>query len=153
MKKLSAKYLQRKNHPIWLMGLSFIGFIDSTYLTWYHYAYRFVPCEAGGCEVVLTSKYSEIFGFPTAGLGAMYYLTVFLGALLFLKTKDSFLGIKPQRILNIVSHLTIVGIVTSIFLVYIQLAILFSICPYCMFSAATSTLMFLISIPHIFKRS
>lgn len=72
--------------------LALLGFVDATYLTILYYQNVIPPCSiAHGCETVLTSKYATIFfGIPTALLGAIYYLTIFISTLLFTQTKKPF---------------------------------------------------------------
>jgi len=47
------------------------------------------PCALGGCEQVLASQYSKIFGIPLALIGAVYYLIVLGLALAYLKLKNN----------------------------------------------------------------
>ena len=134
--------------PKWLMwGLiivSFIGFLDASYLTAAHYAGFDLTCTIlKGCEEVTTSEYSVIFGVPVALLGVFYYLTVFLLSLIYFDTKNRF-------ILKIIPPLTVAGLLASAGFVYLQLFVIKAICEYCMLSAATSTTLFIFGI-FVFK--
>ena len=126
--------------PNWITILfllfSFAGFVDATYLTIAHFANVIVPCSlTSGCETVLTSSYSEIFGIPIALFGALYYLTVFALALLYLDTKKAW----AIRLLVMLSGM---GFVISLLLLHIQVFVIHSICVYCVGSAISSTLLF-----------
>ena len=120
-----------------------IGFIDAAYLTIEHYLNRVPPCSiVSGCEVVTTSQYSAVFGVPIALFGALYYLAIIVGVVAYLDTKK-------EKILSWVSWATIIGFLTSIYLVGLQLFVLHAICLYCMGSAISSTLLFIFGLCQI----
>jgi uncharacterized membrane protein len=130
--------------PNWLLWtiavVAFLGFLDATYLTVVHYIGEGLNCsDWGSCNEVTTSKYSVILGIPTALLGSLYYLTVLLLALIHFDTKKSL----P---LKLIPPLTVVGFLFSLWFVYIQLFVLHAICMYCMFSAGTSTALFILGM-------
>jgi len=60
---------QSRSAPKWWLGstlaLSFVGFLDASYLTAKHYLNFEIPCSIlNGCEQVLTSQYATLFGVP-----------------------------------------------------------------------------------------
>ncbi|OGY61032.1 MAG: hypothetical protein A3H06_00965 [Candidatus Colwellbacteria bacterium RIFCSPLOWO2_12_FULL_44_13] len=114
---------------------SILGFLDATYLTAEHFLSGPVPCSIGNCETVLTSRYATIFGIPIALFGAFYYLSVFLGLVFYRETKD-------VRVLRVLSYFTILGFLTSLFLIYLQLFVIHAICIFCMVSALSSITLF-----------
>lgn len=133
-----------KNGKMWLLSgmllTSLAGFIDATFLTIKYYQHETPPCSLlKGCEVVTTSAYADIFGIPIALLGSIYYLTVFL--LVF-----GYFDLRKESFLKIISALTALGFLISLCLVGIQLFVLRAICLYCMFSALTSTVLFMLSL-------
>ncbi len=116
------------------------GFLDATYLAALHYTNTIPPCiVTSGCETVLTSEYSTLFGVSNALPGALYYLTLFILAVLSLE-----LG--RRRILALAALLTPVGFLMSSYFVYLQLFVLKAICFYCMISAAASTILFILGM-------
>jgi uncharacterized membrane protein len=124
-----------------IMLLSFLGIVDSLYLTYEHYQNSLPPCTTGftlvDCGVVLKSKYSEILGIPLSLFGFTYYATILMLVI--------FLIIGGKRVYKIGLLLTsIVGFVTSIYLMYLQLIVIGSICIFCTFSAVSSTIIFLL---------
>lgn len=122
------------------MVISFLGFLDATYLTVSHYQGADLNCNIlEGCDEVTTSKYSTIFGIPVALFGMGYYLSIMLLSLLFIDTKNG-------KILKVLPYLTIVGLLASIWFVYLQIFVIEAICIYCMGSATTSTLIFILGI-------
>jgi len=56
--------------------VALLGFVDATYLTVEHYRGVVPPCTTAGCEIVLTSEYSVLFGVPTALFGSVYYFLI-----------------------------------------------------------------------------
>lgn len=133
-----------KQVPTWLilsfLLFSLIGFIDAGYLTVAHYQHVSPTCSiVAGCDVVTTSKYSEIFGIPVALLGTLYYLTIFILSLIYF-------DIRAYWVKKWMPYVTIVGLVASAYFVTIQLFILKSICLYCLASAATSTILFILGL-------
>lgn len=115
-----------------------VGFIDSLYLTVVEYSGRNITCSfLSGCQTVLTSDYAWIGGVPMALLGVVYYLGVLLGTVAYIDTRR-------QLIIGAVASATIVGFVTSIYLVYLQAVVLQAWCQYCLLSAITSTLLALV---------
>ena len=123
-----------------ILATSFIGFLDSAYLTVEHYNKGILPCYIfEGCDQVTTSKYSTVANIPISLFGAIYYLAIFAAAILFLDTKYA-------PILYILILLPVAGFLLSLWFVYLQLFVIKAICLYCMVSAVTSTSLFIMSL-------
>lgn len=120
------------------LTLSFLGFVDATYLTIQHYSKGIIPCNIGQCEKVLTSAYATAGNVPVSLLGAIYYLALSLLVIVYLDSKY-------RNALYVAKKLTWLGFLTSLALVYIQLFVLHALCIYCMASATISTLLFILS--------
>lgn len=132
----------KKNVLLCLLVLALIGFADSAYLTYEHYAKILPPCSTSvfvDCGKVLHSKYALVFGIPLALFGVGYYLMQVLLLRVTIVQKNSSL----KKYLLILST---AGFLFSLYFVYLQLVILKAICLYCMVSALTSTLLFILSI-------
>ncbi len=118
--------------------LSFVGILDSGYLTISHLSNTEVICSiVEGCDVVLSSIYSEVFGVPLAGFGLLFYLSLFFGGLYVLGSKNMAFAKK-------LLVLPLIGLGVSLYLVYLQLFVLNAICQYCMISATLSLLLFIL---------
>lgn len=132
----------QKNIRIGTILLTIIGVLDSVYLTWSKITHRAVFCGGSSqCETVNSSIYSEIGGIPIALLGLGAYLLI-LG-LLYLESRGGpWVGISPLAIFG----LSLVGVLYSIFLTYIELAVLKAICFYCVVSAIAILGIFLLSL-------
>jgi uncharacterized membrane protein len=111
---------------------AFVGFLDAAYLTANHLAGKLPPCTiGGGCENVLTSGFAHVGPIPVALIGMAYYLTAALLAVAYLDRQSR----KPLLLMLVLSFL---GVGVSIVMVYVQLAVLYSVCAYCMVSAFSS---------------
>lgn len=135
---LGKKLKQTPSWLIWIFVIvSFIGFLDASYLTVSHYAGFTLNCNIiKGCEQVTNSPYAVVFGIPVALLGTLYYLTILILSLLYADTKN-------QTILRIIFPLTVAGLFASGWFVYLQIYVIKAICQYCILSAITSTVLFI----------
>jgi len=121
---------------VFLLVIALLGFADASYLTIEHYQGVIPPCTlVSGCEAVLTSSYSVIFGMPVSLLGAIYYLVISIGIFSFLESKKT-------TLLKWVLLLTVFGMIFSLWFLYVQAFILGSYCLYCLGSVLTSTILF-----------
>ncbi len=119
--------------------LAFLGFLVATYLTILHYKNALPPCAiAKGCETVLTSKFATVFGIPIALLGSLFYTSVIAVCILFYHNSKK---IYSRAIFLIASA----GILVSIVLFYIQLALIKNFCQYCVLSEAINFSIFFLS--------
>src|SRR3989344_8801805 len=138
----NMKFLFR--NPVYTkITLSSIGILDSIYLTYEHYSKGGVICPAFSiidCGKVIRGPYSEIFGIPLALFGFLFYFSFFLSVLLIKKYK----GLRLLKYYVLLS--SSFAFLFSLYLVYLQLFVIMAICIYCMLSALTSTLIFIISI-------
>ncbi|MEX1063709.1 MAG: vitamin K epoxide reductase family protein, partial [Candidatus Paceibacterota bacterium] len=130
--------------PKWLIVsfvvVSFIGFLDATYLAVSHYGGASLNCSfLNGCDVVTTSKYSAIFGIPVSLLGAIYYLAILVLAIAYLDSRKS-------GLLKMAARFTVVGLVASVWFVLLQVLVLKAFCLYCIGSAVTSTALFVLGL-------
>jgi uncharacterized membrane protein len=118
--------------------VAFLGFVDASYLTATHYSNIALPCYiVQGCETVTTSVYSKIFGIPVSLLGVLYYLSVLVIVMIYVDKRN-------KTILKILHGLTSAGFIMTLWFLYAQAIIIQEYCLYCLFSALTSTLLFVL---------
>ncbi|UCD98799.1 MAG: vitamin K epoxide reductase family protein [Chloroflexota bacterium] len=111
--------------------LAILGLVDSIYLTWVKYTGAYALCgPIGDCESVNSSQYSEVFGIPIALLGAGAYALIIL-----LLVLERYGGVWIEYGQTIVFGMSLIGVLYSIYLTYIEIAVLKAICPYCVISA------------------
>jgi uncharacterized membrane protein len=127
--------------PFWVfVGVSVLGFSDAAYLAAKYLQGVAPPCTVlSGCETVTLSAYAEIAGIPVSLLGALYYAGLFLLSLIAWETGKRFFFFLATRA-------TIIGFLMSLYFVFLQLVVLRAFCAYCMFSAVTSTALFVIGL-------
>lgn len=130
--------------PFWLsvtwIIVAAIGFIDASYLTVEHFQGGGVTCSViEGCDTVLKSKWSSIGPIPTALLGAGYYLVMLVAGIVYMDRKRF-------DIMRAAGYFSIAGLVASAVLFYIQWQIIQAFCQYCLLSALTSTVLFVLGM-------
>ena len=122
--------------------LSILGLVDSIYLAWIKLANATAACAGiGDCESVNNSPYAEIAGIPIAVLGAGAYLLMI--SLLLMEPRAEFW---KENSPLIVFGLSLVGVLYSAYLTYVEVAILHAICPYCVISAVLLVAILAISV-------
>lgn len=116
-----------------------IGLGDAVYLTVHHYTNEKVPCSLiTGCEQVLTSEYAEMFGIPTALFGAFAYFLAFCLALL--------AAFGNRKMWFVYGLMTTVMFIFTVYLVYLQGIVIEAFCQFCLLSALTTTVLFIIAL-------
>ena len=137
LKMSSIKNLLKSNIvAITGMILAFVGFIDASYLTILHYQQALPPCSLiHGCEKVLTSSFSTIYGISIAIPGMLFYITMLLLLFIYLQTNS-------RKVSLMILLLSISGLGISSFLLYVQATILYAFCQYCLISAMVNFLLF-----------
>lgn len=99
--------------------------------------------DHGGCNVVVNSKYSRMFGVPNEAIGLLYYGGVVILGLL---------ELAGVRLLSIPLFLLLfLGVAAgsalfSLVLIFVQAFVLKSWCEYCLVSAVSSIAIFLLVV-------
>ena len=134
-----------KKYALFLLVVGAVGFIDASFLAVEYLLGKVPPCTlVQGCDVVTRSQYATIFGIPISVLGALYYLCFVIAAVWYLDKKNT----QP---LMVMAKLSVFGFLFSMYLVGLQLFVLKAICVYCMYSATTSTALFIGSMVFLKK--
>jgi len=123
--------------PLLAAVISLVGLADAIYLTIHHYTGEKVPCSiVEGCEQVLTSSYAEIAGIPLAIFGAAAYFAAFSLAIL-----AAFGNLRAWMLFGVQ---VILMFVFTVWLVYLQWFVIEAFCQFCLLSAGTTFLLFVI---------
>jgi len=124
-------------------ALALAGIFISLYLTLYKLGViGELSCSIGSCETVNTSKWSRFLGLPVAAWGLLFYLDVFAVALL-----STFPRFEDERAFSIVLVAeSLVGVLFSAWLTYLELGVIHAICIWCVTSAVIVTLILLVSV-------
>lgn len=124
------------------IALAIIGLFVSIYMTIYKVTSNEAMCIGStGCSEVNASRYSEINGIPVAVLGVIGYATIL--ALLFLENRLSFFQEYGSLIFFGVS---LMGFLFTLYLVYLEVALIKAYCPFCLASQAVMIVIFIISV-------
>lgn len=124
-------------------ALALVGIFISLYLTLYKLGViGELSCSIGSCETVNTSKWSRFLGLPVAAWGLLFYLDVFLVALV--GTIERFED--EPAVSFILTGEAAVGVLFSAWLTYLELGVIHAICIWCVTSAVIVTAILLVSI-------
>jgi uncharacterized membrane protein len=122
-----------------ILILAFLGLADSSYLAQHEASGVPLLCNIqnlSGCNIVVSSEYSHIFGISLAQFGVMFYGILFVLTALELVIFDKIL----RRVIQVIS---LIGIASSIYFVIIQKFFIGAFCIYCLASAAIALLIFI----------
>ena len=113
----------------------------ASYLTYEHFSPQDMTCPIvpKGCETVTASSYSEVLHLPVAVLGLAYYVLLIVLIFIYLRKKN-------VKLILFIVYLTSVGLIMSGWFVFAQLALLHTVCFYCMVSASITLLLFILDI-------
>ena len=122
--------------------LSVIGLIDSVYLLIYKLSNNNAMClGSGDCATVNASRYSELYGIPVALLGVLAYLAIII--LVFFEMRNLF---TKENSSLLIFGISLVGVLFSGYLTYIEYFVIHAVCPFCVASAIVITIIFIISL-------
>lgn len=125
-----------------LLVLVVIGLLVSIYMTIYKFTGNDGMCVGSGdCKTVNASVYSEIYGIPVALVGVGGYAAIL--AMLLYEKRNDFLRKNATMILF---GFALMGFTFTVYLIYVEAAILKAYCPFCLASQATMTLIFILSV-------
>ena len=126
-----------------VQALSVGGALVSAYLAYIRFTSQAAYCAGiGDCELVNSSRYSEVLGVPVAVLGLAMYL-----ALLFLSTASGLF--RSNLALLGVFSLSLTGAAYSAYLTYAEVYLIGAICPWCIASAIIVTAILAFSMKEV----
>ena len=124
--------------------LSLVGLSVSTYIYSKKRKKKKLICPRySNCETVIHSDYSRIFGIPVEALGIIYYLFMALSYSVVLV-----FGLWSTQIAEILFGVSACSVVFSLYLVSLQVFVIRQLCAWCLLSALTSFLIFVVSYLH-----
>lgn len=100
----------------------------------------------GNCEAVQSSPYAMLLGVPVAVWGLLSYLGLLA---LFLVKRFDWRGL-GQLARQVTFLATLVGVMYSAYLTYLELFVIYEICPWCVASAIVMTALFVLAIVDVF---
>ena len=128
--------------------LAILGTLVSIYMTIFKLTENQKMCLGnGGCSIVNSSSYSEVSGIPVALIGVGGYLVIL--ALLLIENSIKYF---KQNGTLIVFGLALVGFLFTLYLVYVELALIHALCPFCVTSQITMTILFIFSVLRLVRQ-
>ncbi len=124
-----------------ILLLTFLGLADSIYLFRSEIMGAPLLCDLSavtGCNIVAQSPYSQIFGFPIAGYGVIFYSLLFIVVALEL----ALFHYKTRRIIQ---GMAVFGLISSVYFVLLQIFVIKALCVYCIASAVLVVLIFMLA--------
>ena len=132
--------------------LTVIGLLVALYMTVYAITSNDNMCIGSqDCSVVNASKYSKIqiagFKIPVAVLGVTGYAAIL--AVLLLEPRMGFL---EQNGTLVFFGLALMGFLFTLYLIYVEVALIKAYCPFCIASQAAMTLIFILSVIRVVRQ-
>jgi uncharacterized membrane protein len=131
------------------VGLAILGLLVSIYMTIYKLTANNAMClGSGDCSTVNASPYSEIYGIPVALFGVFGY-GVILGLLFIKKQFGNFIY---QNSTLAIFGLAVTGFAFTLYLVYLEIYVIKAICPFCITSQISMTVLFFVTTIRLIRQ-
>jgi uncharacterized membrane protein len=131
------------------VALAILGLLVSIYMTVYKVTSNDRMClGSGDCSTVNASRYSEVNGIPVALIGVLGYAAI-LG-IHWLERRNDFFEANGGMILFGIS---LIGFFFTLWLIYVEIALIKALCPFCVASQVTMTLIFILSVIRVVRQS
>jgi uncharacterized membrane protein len=138
------KWLYRASIALVVLGLAV-----SIYMTIYKVFNADAMClGSGDCSTVNASRYSEVNGIPVAVIGVLGYLAIL--ATHYFENRNLFF---EQNSILIIFGMALTGFLFTIWLVYVEAALLKAFCPFCVTSQAAMTVIFIIAVMRLVRQT
>jgi uncharacterized membrane protein len=130
------------------IALTVIGLLVSIWMTIFKVTNNENMCVGSkGCGIVNASLYSEISGIPVAAVGVAGYLSIL--TIFYLETRPGFFQENGDMLLF---GITLIGFLFTVWLVYVEVALLKAYCPFCITSQIAMTLIFVLTVIRVIKQ-
>jgi uncharacterized membrane protein len=130
------------------VALVVVGLAVSIYMTIYKVLNADAMClGSGDCSTVNASRYSEVNGIPVALIGILGYLAIL--ATHYFENRNRFF---KQNSTLMIFGMALTGFVFTVWLIYVEVAILKALCPFCVTSQTAMTLIFMIAVMRLIRQ-
>jgi uncharacterized membrane protein len=130
------------------IALAIIGLLVSIYMTIYKITSNDSMCiGSGDCKTVNASRYAEVYGIPVAVLGVAGYAAIL--AVLFLERRPGFF---QQNGTMLFFGLSLTGFLFTLYLIFVEVALIKAYCPFCITSQTVMTVIFIISVIRLVRQ-
>ncbi|MDE1919404.1 MAG: vitamin K epoxide reductase family protein [Patescibacteria group bacterium] len=131
----------KRTGVVLILLFAFCGLVDSAYIALHEMSGTPLICDINhlsGCNTVVASPYSYLFGIPLAEYGILFYCIVLVLAALELVVFDQLLRRALQGI-------SLVGVIASLYFTLMQVFVIKAFCVYCLGSAFIAVLILILS--------
>ena len=130
------------------IALAVIGLLVSIYMTIYKVTSNEAMCVgSSGCSEVNASRYSEVNGIPVAVLGVVGYAAILV--LLFVEQRPGFF---EENGTMMFFGISLIGFLFTLYLIYVEVALIKAYCPFCLTSQAVMSIIFIISVVRLVRQ-
>ena len=130
------------------VALAVLGLLVSIYMTIYKVTSNNSMClGSGDCSTVNASKYSEVNGIPVAVIGVLGYAAILV--VHYFENRNRFF---KQNGTLIIFGMALTGFLFTLWLIYVEVAILKALCPFCVTSQTAMTLIFIIAVIRLIRQ-
>jgi len=130
------------------IALSILGLLVAIYMTIFKLTNNEKMCiGSGGCTIVNSSGYSEIRGIPVAVVGVLGYLSIL--AVFYLERRPGFFQTNGTMIQFTI---TLTGFLFTVWLVFVEVALIKAYCPFCITSQVAMTIIFILTVIRVIKQ-
>ncbi len=128
--------------------LAGIGVLVSIYMTIYKLTDNSAMClGSGACAAVNASPYAEVYGIPVALIGVLGY-----GAILGLNLIENRTEFLRHNAILLGFGLALTGFLFNLYLIYVEITRIKALCPFCLVSQVTMTLLFIVSVIRLIRQ-
>lgn len=129
------------------VALVIVGLAVSVYMTIYKYTGNDGMClGSGDCSTVNASRFSEVNGIPVAVFGVVGYAAILI--VHFYENRGEFLRRNGTLM---IFGMSLAGFAFTLYLVYLEIYVINALCPFCVASQITMTLIFILAVVRLFR--
>jgi uncharacterized membrane protein len=130
------------------VALVILGLLVSIYMTIYKVTSNNSMClGSGDCSTVNASSYSEVNGIPVAVFGVIGYLAIL--AVHYFENRNRFF---KQNSTLMIFGMALTGFLFTVWLIYVEVALLKALCPFCITSQTAMTIIFIIAVMRLIRQ-
>ena len=130
------------------VALVVVGLLVSIYMTIFKiYKIEKMCLGSGDCSTVNASKYSEVNGIPVAVIGAFGYAAIL--AVHYFENRNRFF---KQNSTLMIFGMALTGFIFTVWLIYVEIALIKALCPFCVTSQVAMTLIFIIAVLRLIRQ-
>ena len=143
---IEEEFTEPPKNRMGLAVFSLIGLLIATYMSLYKLGvFGRIACGTGGCTTVQESPWAVFMGVPVPYLGFLGYGALLVTALLGMQPRF----IHDRRIALVLTLGAGLGFAFSMYLTYLEAAVIHAWCRYCIASAIIATLILICSVPEL----